>query len=105
MTKIHPNPLHLLCWDEGGGRKARKLSANSCRQLAELGKPRLDIIGGKDCEGVTKTPQHGELFRLGDISVKSVHTPCHTQDSICFYMEDPSGRTVFTGDTLFISGV
>lgn len=73
-------------------------------KLAELGTPKLDIIGGKDCEGVTKTPGHGETFKLGDITVKGVHTPCHTQDSICFFMEDGNEKAVFTGDTLFIGG-
>ncbi|WZH45075.1 hydroxyacylglutathione hydrolase [Fusarium acuminatum] len=63
-----------------------------------------DIIGGKDCEGVTKTPGHGETFKLGEITFKGVHTPCHTQDSICFFVEDGSDKAVFTGDTLFIGG-
>ncbi|KAG8666117.1 hypothetical protein FPOAC1_010920 [Fusarium poae] len=72
--------------------------------LAELGTPKLDIIGGKDCEGVTKTPGHGETFKLGDITFKGVHTPCHTQDSICFFVQDGNDRAVFTGDTLFIGG-
>ncbi|PTB41955.1 hypothetical protein M441DRAFT_67495 [Trichoderma asperellum CBS 433.97] len=72
--------------------------------LADLGNEKLTIIGGKDCEGVTKTPQHGETFQIGDISVRAVHTPCHTQDSICYYMEDSTGKAVFTGDTLFVSG-
>ncbi|KAM0211620.1 hypothetical protein ACHAQI_005179 [Fusarium lateritium] len=63
-----------------------------------------DIIGGKDCEGVTKTPGHGETFKLGDITFKGVHTPCHTQDSICFFVEDGNDKAVFTGDTLFIGG-
>ncbi|RFN45971.1 putative hydroxyacylglutathione hydrolase [Fusarium flagelliforme] len=72
--------------------------------LAELGNPKLDIIGGKDCEGVTKTPGHGETFKLGDITFKGVHTPCHTQDSICFFAQDGNDKAVFTGDTLFIGG-
>ncbi|KAL4726078.1 Cytoplasmic glyoxalase II [Fusarium chlamydosporum] len=72
--------------------------------LAELGTPKLDIIGGKDCEGVTKTPGHGETFKLGDITFKGVHTPCHTQDSICFFAQDGNDKAVFTGDTLFIGG-
>ena len=72
--------------------------------MEDLGTPKLDIIGGKDCQAVTRTPAHGEVFKLGEISVKSVHTPCHTQDSICFFMEDATGKAVFTGDTLFISG-
>jgi hydroxyacylglutathione hydrolase len=67
--------------------------------------PDLKIIGGKDCEGVTQTPSHGEFFEIGSISVKGVHTPCHTQDSICYYMEDGAEKAVFTGDTLFIGGM
>ncbi|KYK55650.1 hydroxyacylglutathione hydrolase [Drechmeria coniospora] len=82
-------------WDHAGGNK---------KLLAELDMPQLKIIGGKNCEGVTATPKHGEEFKLGDITVRSVHTPCHTQDSICFFMEDSTGKAVFTGDTLFISG-
>ncbi|RDA89531.1 hypothetical protein CP533_2939 [Ophiocordyceps camponoti-saundersi (nom. inval.)] len=83
-------------WDHAGGNK---------KLLAELDAvPNLDVVGGKDCEAVTKTPAHGETWKLGDISVKSVHTPCHTQDSICYLMEDQTGRAVFTGDTLFVGG-
>jgi hydroxyacylglutathione hydrolase len=36
--------------------------------------------------------------------VTALHTPCHTQDSICYFMEDGNDRAVFTGDTLFIGG-
>ncbi|KZZ96513.1 Beta-lactamase-like protein [Moelleriella libera RCEF 2490] len=82
-------------WDHAGGNK---------KLLDDLGTPDLPIIGGKKCEGVTKTPAHGETFTLGDVVIKGVHTPCHTQDSICYFMEDGTGRAVFTGDTLFISG-
>jgi hypothetical protein len=65
----------------------------------------LPIIGGKDCEKVNKTPAHGETFTIGEnIKVKAFHTPCHTQDSICFFFEDGDDRAVFTGDTLFIGG-
>ncbi|KAJ9122325.1 hypothetical protein QFC22_001746 [Naganishia vaughanmartiniae] len=48
-------------------------------------------------------------FAGGHIKVNSLHTPCHTQDSICFLLEDGSGKkAVFTGsmyrDTLFQGG-
>ncbi|KAK2590552.1 Cytoplasmic glyoxalase II [Conoideocrella luteorostrata] len=82
-------------WDHAGGNK---------KLLEALGTPDLQIIGGKSCEGVTKTPAHEETFKLGNVVIKGVHTPCHTQDSICFFMEDDTGKAVFTGDTLFISG-
>jgi hydroxyacylglutathione hydrolase len=73
-------------------------------QLAQpefTGKP---IIGGKDCEAVTMTPANGEIFNVGDISVKALYTPCHTQDSICWFMQDGEDKAVFTGDTLFHGG-
>ncbi|KAJ5653916.1 NAD+ kinase [Penicillium lividum] len=69
----------------------------------EFGK--LPVIGGSNCQSVTRTPADGETFKIGErISVKALYTPCHTQDSICYYMQDGDQRVVFTGDTLFIGG-
>ncbi|EGD92251.1 hydroxyacylglutathione hydrolase [Trichophyton rubrum D6] len=71
--------------------------------LKQFGK--LSVIGGKDCAHVTQTPGHGEKFKIGErITVTALHTPCHTQDSICYFAEDGNERVVFTGDTLFIGG-
>ncbi|KAI1419778.1 hydroxyacylglutathione hydrolase [Xylaria sp. FL1777] len=82
-------------WDHAGGNK---------KLLAELGKPNLPILGGKDCEAVTKTPANGESWSIGSIAVKGLYTPCHTQDSICWFMQDGDDKVVFTGDTLFHGG-
>ncbi|KAI9894133.1 MAG: Cytoplasmic glyoxalase II [Vezdaea aestivalis] len=74
---------------------------------SELLKIYLDtpVIGGKDCDAVTKTPKNGEVFQIGkSISVKALYTPCHTQDSICYHVQDGEDNAVFTGDTLFIGG-
>ncbi|KAJ5246595.1 Hydroxyacylglutathione hydrolase [Penicillium chermesinum] len=65
----------------------------------------LQVIGGANCQSVTKTPAHESTFKIGErILVKALHTPCHTQDSICYFMQDGDQRVVFTGDTLFIGG-
>lgn len=82
-------------WDHAGGNK--KLRSG-------LGTPDLPIIGGKDCEAVTRTPADGEGFNVGNIAVKGIHTPCHTQDSICWFAQDGNEKAVFTGDTLFHGG-
>ena len=80
----------------------RYLSVANIFQLKTYSVP---IIGGKDCAKVTKTPSHEETFTVGDgIKVRALHTPCHTQDSICYFFEDGKDRAVFTGDTLFIGG-
>jgi hydroxyacylglutathione hydrolase len=38
------------------------------------------------------------IFKLGRLDAKIIHTPGHTEDSICIYIKD----AVFTGDTLFV---
>ena len=42
--------------------------------------------------------QDGDVLKLGESSVKVIHTPGHTEDSVCYY----DGSHLFTGDTLFI---
>ena len=54
---------------------------------------------------MTWTPAHKEEFKIGSIRVTALHTPCHTQDSICYFMQDGDEKVVFTGDTLFIGGM
>jgi hydroxyacylglutathione hydrolase len=55
---------------------------------------------------VTNTPPDGKTFKIGErITVKPLYTPCHTQDSICYFMQDGEDKVVFTGDTLFIGGM
>ncbi|OAA60433.1 Beta-lactamase-like protein [Niveomyces insectorum RCEF 264] len=74
-------------------------------QRTLLNRPDLPVIGGRKCAGVTRTPPHGEGFQLGQaVAVTGLHTPCHTQDSICWFVQDGADRVVFTGDTLFHGG-
>jgi len=82
-------------WDHAGGNK--KLLA-----MPEFAGAK--VIGGKDCDAVSQTPANGATFPIGNILVKALYTPCHTQDSICFYMQDGDEKVVFTGDTLFHGG-
>jgi hydroxyacylglutathione hydrolase len=49
----------------------------------------------------------GEVFNLGDISFKVLHTPGHTIESACYLLKDESGKdnALFSGDTLFVGDV
>lgn len=49
----------------------------------------------------------GEIYKLGEISIKVLHTPGHTMESTCYLLTDESGkeRALFSGDTLFIGDV
>ncbi|KIK06619.1 hypothetical protein K443DRAFT_674280 [Laccaria amethystina LaAM-08-1] len=68
------------------------------------------IYGGSNrIPALTNLVKDKDEFRIGDnILVKCLSTPCHTQDSICYYVTDALNKThpggVFTGDTLFIAG-
>jgi glyoxylase-like metal-dependent hydrolase (beta-lactamase superfamily II)/rhodanese-related sulfurtransferase len=48
-----------------------------------------------------------EIFSLGKIQIKVLHTPGHTLESSCFLLIDENGKNhaVFTGDTLFVGDV
>ncbi len=57
-------------------------------------------LGDRDpVTGVTVSDQ--ARFPLGDLEIRILHTPGHTEDSICICV----GDAVFTGDTLFVGKV
>lgn len=43
----------------------------------------------------------GSLIEFGDANLKVIHTPGHTEGSICLLAE----KLIFTGDTLFAGGI
>jgi glyoxylase-like metal-dependent hydrolase (beta-lactamase superfamily II)/rhodanese-related sulfurtransferase len=49
----------------------------------------------------------GEVFRIGNLTLKTLHTPGHTLESTCYLLHDESGepQAIFTGDTLFVGDV
>jgi len=48
-------------------------------------------------EGVNLALTDGQRLHVGDDSLEVIHTPAHTDDSICLYSE--SNRALFVGDT------
>lgn len=49
----------------------------------------------------------GEVFHVGNITIKALHTPGHTMESTSYLLMDESGQAtaLFSGDTLFIGDV
>ncbi|CCK68748.1 hydroxyacylglutathione hydrolase GLO4 KNAG_0B03060 [Huiozyma naganishii CBS 8797] len=67
----------------------------------------IKVVGGsKLSPGVTDIPEHLHKYQLGDIEILCIRTPCHTQDSVCYFARDTTTneQCVFTGDTLFTAG-
>lgn len=51
--------------------------------------------------------EDGELLRVGDVTIKVLHTPGHTMESTTYLLIDENGKdhAIFTGDTLFLGDV
>ncbi|GAB2649610.1 MBL fold metallo-hydrolase [Emticicia sediminis] len=51
--------------------------------------------------------EDGQVFEIGKIKIKVLHTPGHTMESSCYLLIDENGveNCIFTGDTLFIGDV
>ncbi|RLD24369.1 MAG: MBL fold metallo-hydrolase [Bacteroidetes bacterium] len=59
--------------------------------------PGYDVIVAKD----------EQVFEIGEIKIKVLHTPGHTMESATFLLYDKNGNehAIFTGDTLFLGDV
>jgi glyoxylase-like metal-dependent hydrolase (beta-lactamase superfamily II)/rhodanese-related sulfurtransferase len=53
------------------------------------------------------TSTDGQVFEIGNIKIKVLHTPGHTMESTTFLLIDENGKdhAIFSGDTLFIGDV
>lgn len=51
--------------------------------------------------------QDGQEFKIGDYTIKALHTPGHTMESTSYLLIDETGKQhgIITGDTLFIGDV
>ncbi len=62
----------------------------------------VDAVGYGDTEPNTgRKIKDGAELPLGDLTIRVLHTPGHTPDSICIFV----GDAVFTGDTLFVGKI
>jgi glyoxylase-like metal-dependent hydrolase (beta-lactamase superfamily II)/rhodanese-related sulfurtransferase len=46
--------------------------------------------------------ENGQEFQIGQLKIKAIHTPGHTLESTCYFIDD---KILLTGDTLFTNGV
>ncbi len=59
------------------------------------------------CEFECISATDGQEFKLGNATIRVIHTPGHTMESTCFLLIDETGKetSLFSGDTLFIGDV
>eukprot|EP00440_Ansanella_granifera_P005746 gb/GFBE01006234.1/.p1 GENE.gb/GFBE01006234.1/~~gb/GFBE01006234.1/.p1 ORF type:complete len:255 (+),score=37.33 gb/GFBE01006234.1/:1-765(+) len=69
--------------------------------------PGIKVYGGRldNVAACTDQLDHDNVFSLGDIQVRALHTPGHTRGSICYFCTQAGQEgVVFTGDTMFVGG-
>ena len=59
------------------------------------------------CEFECVSAADGQVFELGNVKIKALHTPGHTMESTTYLLIDENGKehAIFSGDTLFIGDV
>lgn len=68
-------------------------SINSSSMMKENVTVNVNTLDAKD----------GEILTFKDFHIKVVHTPFHTEGSVCYLFEDDNA--LFTGDTLFAGSI
>jgi len=67
------------------------------------------IIFGPNADPIFEAhiAEDGEIFQLGNVQIKVLHTPGHTMESSTYLLIDEEGKeqAIFTGDTLFLGDV
>ncbi|XP_059622756.1 hydroxyacylglutathione hydrolase, mitochondrial [Phlebotomus argentipes] len=83
-------------WDHAGGNE---------KLVKDFKKSALEVLGGDDRIGaLTRKVSDGDTFKIGNLNVRCLFTPCHTTGHICYYVQAEDEGAVFTGDTLFSAG-
>src|SRR5206468_10088384 len=72
------------------------------RRLAELAAATVYLPHQRRVAFPFTAAKEGDVLRVGAVSLAVLGTPGHTFESVSYLLE---GKALFTGDTLFLSGV
>jgi len=64
---------------------------------------RYGVPGGKNSPPADSFLEDGQEIGIGNLKIKVLHTPGHTQGGCCLYIQ--SEKKVITGDTLFADSI
>ena len=73
---------------------------SACKILRDRAYARVIMHRASDAPYVDLRVDEGDIIRCGEVEIRVLHTPGHTEDSTCLLV----GERLFTGDTLLIGG-
>jgi hydroxyacylglutathione hydrolase len=103
ILNTHAHVDHIM----GNEEMKRKIGAkiliheDDAPLLTRTPRSLLVMFGARPSPPADQTVKDGEIIRVGESSLKVLHTPGHSPGGLCLYGEG----MVFTGDTLFVGGL
>jgi len=73
---------------------------SACKILKDRSGAKVAMHRATEAPYVDLRTEEGDILRCGQIAIRILHTPGHTEDSTCLL----AGERIFTGDTLLIGG-
>jgi len=103
ILNTHAHVDHIMGNEEMKRKTGAKiiLHEEEAKLLTRTPRSMLSMFGGRPSPPADETVRDGDLIRVGDLTLKVLHTPGHSPGGICLH----SDNVVFTGDTLFVGGV
>ena len=100
LTHWHP--------DHAGGAAAWRRRFPSLRIV--MSRAERDILErasepGLEACGVDVGVAHGDTLTIGALTVSVIEVPGHSSGSLCYRVDLPAGRALFTGDVVFMNGI
>ena len=72
--------------------------------LREYSRCRTVMGEQSKAECISYRVRDADVLHADELTLRAIHTPGHTDDSFCYFLEHQGTRAVFTGDLLLIRG-
>ena len=103
ILNTHAHVDHIMGNEEMKRKTGAKIliHEDDAPLLTRTPRSMLVMFGARPSPPADQTVKDGEIIRVGESSLKVLHTPGHSPGGLCLYAEG----MVFTGDTLFVGGL
>lgn len=103
LVNTHTHVDHIMGNAEMTEKSGAKIIVHQeeAASLTNISLQKLFMFSARSSPPADILVKDGDTIKVGNISLKVLHTPGHSPGGICLHMDN----LVFTGDTLFVGGV